>query len=174
MPERALCPIGGRSAPRPCGASASRAARAQAVAVDGHHVVEVQPHPDHAVGASALEGRHDHRQRADQMRRQRHHQLALAQRLAHQAEVEVLQIAQTAVHELARAARGPRGEVRALEQRHAVTARGGIERDTGAGDAAADDDDVELLLRQRRKRLAALDHEPSLAEVTLRSGRARR
>ena len=65
--------------------------------------------------------------------------------------------------ELARAAGGPGGEVGALEQRHAVAARGGVERDAGAGDAAADDDHVELVLGERREGLAALDHERSLA-----------
>ena len=54
----------------------------------------------------------------------------------------------------------PDGVVGALEQRDAVAARGGVERDPRAGDAAADDDDVELVLGQRRKSLGALDHEP--------------
>ena len=134
------------AARRSRGASALAAARAQAAAVDRHHVVEVQPDADEAVGARAVEGRHDERQRAHEVRRERDHQLALEQRLAHEAEVEVLQVAQAAVDELARAARGPRGVVGALEQRDAVAARGGVERDAGAGDPAADDDDVELLL----------------------------
>ena len=113
----------------------------------------------------AVEGGHDQRQRAHEVRRQRDHQLALEQRLAHEPEVEVLQVAQAAVDELARAARGARGVVGALEQRHAVAARGRVERDAGARDAAADDDDVELLLAQRREGLAALDHARSLAEA---------
>ena len=58
----------------------------------------------------------------------------------------------------------PRGVVGALEQRDAVAARGGVERHARAGDAAADDDDVELVLREGREGLAALDHERSLAE----------
>ena len=98
------------------------------------------------------------------MRRERDHQLALEQRLAHEPEVEVLQVAQAPVDELARAAGGSRGEVGALEQRHAVAARGRVQRHAGAGDAAADDDHVELVLREGRESLAALDHERSLAE----------
>ena len=114
------------------------------------------------------------RQGTDEVRRKGHHQLALEQRLAHEAEVEVLQVAQASVHELARAAGGPRGKIRALEQSHAVAARGGVQRHSRPRDTAADDHYVELLLRQRRKRLAAPDHELSLAEAPLRSGRARR
>jgi hypothetical protein len=41
------------------------------------------------------------------VRREPDHELALEQRLAHEAEVEVLQVAQAAVDELARPARGP-------------------------------------------------------------------
>ncbi len=98
----------------------------------------------------ALEGCHDKRQRMHEVRRERDHQLALEQRLAHEPKVEVLQVAQPAVNELARAARCTRGEVRALQQRDAVAARGRVERDARAGDAAADDDHVELVLGQRR------------------------
>jgi hypothetical protein len=76
----------------------------------------------------------------------------------HQPEVEVLQVAQAAVDELARAARGAGRVVGTLQQRDAVAARRGVERDAGAGDAAADDDDVELVLAERRESLAAHDH----------------
>ena len=151
---------------------APRAARAQALAVDRHHVVEVQPDPDQAIGAGAVEGGHDERQWAHQVRRERHHQLALEQRLAHEPEVEVLQVAQPSVDELARAAGGPRGEVGALEQRDAVAARGGVQRDARAGDAAADHDDIELVLRQRRESLAALDHAPQSRRAGRGSARA--
>ena len=161
---------GGSAAALGAAGAAERGARAQAVAVDRHDVVEVQPHPDQAIRAGAVEGGHDQRQRAHQMRRQRHHQLALEQGLADEPEVEVLQVAQAAVDELARAAGGPRGEVRALEQRHAVAARGGVQRDARAGDAATDDDDIELVLRQRRKGLAALDHASSVAQSRRGSG----
>ncbi len=77
------------------------AAPAQTLAVDGHHVIEVQADADETIGAGALEGRHDQRQRTDEVGRERDHQLALEQRLADEAEVEVLQVAQAAVDELA-------------------------------------------------------------------------
>ena len=46
------------------------------------------------------------------------------------------------------AARGADRVVAALEQGHRVAARGGVEGDAGAGDAAADDDDLEALRRR--------------------------
>jgi hypothetical protein len=72
------------------------------------------------------------------------HQLALQQRLADEAEVEVLQVAETAVDHLRGAAGGADGVVAALEQGDRVAARSGVEGDAGAGDAAADDDDLEV------------------------------
>ena len=106
------------------------------------------------------------------MGRELDQQLALEQRLANQAEIEVLQVAQTAVHELAGAAGGAAGEVGALQQGDAVAAGGRIQRDARPGDASPDDDDVELVLRKRRKRLAALDHRLSLAEPNRAAGPA--
>ncbi len=170
-PRLAVVGLGRALARRALGPPAPGAARAQAIPVDGHHVVEVQADADQPVGVRALERGHHQRQRAHQMRGERHHQLALQQRLAHEPEVEVLQIAQAAVDELARAAGGPRGVVGALEQRDAVAARGRVEGHAGAGDAAADDDDVELVLRESRKSLAALDHERSFAATAARARR---
>ena len=74
-------------------------------------------------------------QRAHQVRREVDQDRPLEQRLAHQAEVEVLQVAQPAVHELGRAAGGADRVVLALDQRDAVAARGRVERDARAGDA---------------------------------------
>jgi hypothetical protein len=143
----------GALGPRP-----AAAARAQPLALDRHHVVEVQPHADHAVGTGAFEGGHDERERAHEMWCELDHQPALEQRLADQAEVEVLQVAQASVDELARTAGGPEGIVGPLEQGHAVAARGRVQGDAGAGDSAAHDDDVEVVARQRCESLAALDH----------------
>ncbi len=79
------------------------------------------------------------------MRRQADHQLALEQRLADEAEVEVLQVAEAAMDHLRGAAGGADRVVAALQQRDRVAARGGVEGDPGAGDAAADDDHLEVL-----------------------------
>ena len=67
-------------------------------------------------------------------------------------DVAVLEVAQAAVDELrAPAARAVR-EVAALEQRDRQAAAGGVERDAGAGDAAADDHDVDDLAAGERAR----------------------
>ena len=82
----------------------------------------------------------------DEVRRQAlGEQAPLVERLAHEPEVEALEVAQAAVDELARAAGGAGGEVALLDQRHREPAAGGVERDAAAGDAAADDEDVEQL-----------------------------
>jgi hypothetical protein len=83
-----------------------------------HHVVHVQPDADPAVAALIAEGGDEEGRRVDQVRRQLHHQLPLEQRLADEAEVEVLQIAETAVDHLRGAARGADRVVAALEQGH--------------------------------------------------------
>ena len=95
------------------------------------------------------QARHQKRRRIDEMRRQLDHELALEQRLADQPEVEVLEVSKTSMDHLRRAARGARRPVGALDDRHRVAARGGVERHAGAGDAAADHDDVELSSARR-------------------------
>ena len=126
-------------------ADAPAAERRAAQALDRHHVVHVQPEAEQAVEARALEGGHDHRQRPHQVRGERGVDLALEQRLADEPEVEVLQVAQTAVDELARARGGAGRVVGLLDQRHRVAARGGVERHARARDAAADHEHVERL-----------------------------
>ena len=107
------------------------------------------PIAEPAVAALLAEGRDEERRRVDEVRRELDHQLALEQRLADQAEVEVLQVAEAAVDHLRGAARGADRVVVALEQRHRVAARGGVEGDAGAGDPAADHDDLEALAGDR-------------------------
>ena len=57
------------------------------------------------------------------------------------------------------AAGGAFGVVAALQQRHRVAARGGVEGDAGAGDAAADHDDLEVLAGDRLDRCGAGEHQ---------------
>ena len=135
----------------------------------GHRVVQVEAHPDHPVGPRAIEGGHHEGQRPDEVRRQPDHELALQQRLAHEAQVEVLQVAQAAVDELARAARGAGGVVGLLDERDRVAARGRVERDAGAGDPAAHDHHVEALGAQRGYGVGAGDHSGILAKAAARA-----
>ena len=80
--------------------------------------------------------------RPDEVRRHPQQHLALGQRLAHQPERAVLEIAQAAVDELGRGRRGARAEVVLLQQQHAQAPAGGVARDAGAVDAAADDGEI--------------------------------
>ncbi len=64
------------------------------------------------------------------------------QRLAHEAELIMFEVAQPAVDQLGRFRRGAFGKVVCFEQQHARPAPGGIARDAGAVNAAADDDDI--------------------------------
>jgi hypothetical protein len=66
-------------------------------------------------------------------------------------EIEVLQVAQAAVHQLARARRRADRVVAALDEGDGVAARRGVERDSRPGDAAADHEHVERLGVQRRQ-----------------------
>ena len=110
-----------------------------------HHVVHVESHAQHPVGALAAERGDHERQRLHEVRGELHEQRALEQRLAHQPEVEVLEVAKAAMDQLRRAARGAGGEVRLLHERHAVAARRGVQGDPRAGDAAAHHDEVEVV-----------------------------
>ena len=134
----------------------------------------VEQHPRADVGAlpEAACERVEERHRAHEMRREHvQQQAALAQRLADEAELQLLEVAQAAVDQLARAARGAGGEVALLEQRDRQPAAGGVERAARARRAAADDDDVEDLLAhplQRRRALLGVE-----ASGVLNRGRTR-
>src|SRR2546423_647803 len=121
-------------------------------------VVHVQADADEPVGLRAVERRDYELQRAHEVRGELDEQLALEQRLAHEPEVEVLQVAQAAVDQLARPAARAEREVLALDERDAVAARGGVERHPGARDAAADHDDVEAIGLECGESLFARDH----------------
>ena len=87
--------------------------------------------------------------------------LALDQGLAHEAELVVLEIAQAAVDQLAAGGRGVLGEVVLLAQQHRQAAAGGIARDAGAVDPAADDQKVDRLLRRQALLSPAGHHGPT-------------
>ena len=90
-------------------------------AIARHHVVHVQPDPDLAIAAVVAEGRHQIRRRVDEMGGELDHQLSLQQRLADQSEIEVLQVPESAVDHLRRAARGSDRPVGPLDHGDRVT-----------------------------------------------------
>ena len=87
----------------------------------------------------------EERHRPDQVRREPgQQQAALLQGLAHQSEVEHLQVAQPTVDELAAARAGAGREVALLDQPGGQAAGRRVEGGAGTDDAAADDEQVEL------------------------------
>jgi len=105
-------------------------------------VVEEQAEPQQPARAQPVAiGQHE-AQRPDDVRRDAPQYLAFLQRLAHQAEFIMLQIAQPAVDQLGRGRRGALRKVPRLQQQHPRAAPGRIARDPGAVDPAADHDDI--------------------------------
>ncbi len=88
--------------------------------------------------------RQDERQRRHDVRRLVQHDFALGERLADQAELVLLEIAQSAVNELRAPLRSGRRDVALLDQEHLEAATGGVARDARAVDAGADDEEIEL------------------------------
>ena len=83
--------------------------------------------------------------------------LALGERLVDEAELALVEVAQTAVHELGAAAAGARREVVALDERGPQATRGGVERDAGAGDPAAHHEHVEVVVTEPMQRAGAVE-----------------
>ena len=107
-------------------------------------VVDEQAEPQHPGRPHAGLMRQHEAHRPDQVRRHPQQDLALGQRLAHEAEPAVLEIAQAAVDELGGGGRGAGGEIVLLDQEDAQAAAGGVAGDARAVDAAADDGEVEI------------------------------
>ena len=94
--------------------------------------------------------REQERHRPDQVRSQPlKQQRSLPERLAHEPDIELLEITQAAVDELARAGRGTRAEVPGLDQPDRQAAADGVERDARPDNAAADHEDLVLGAGQR-------------------------
>ena len=107
-------------------------------------VVQQQPQPDQPRRTHPLGQRHDKAHRADQMRRDIEQFLALGERLADQPKLVHFEVAKPAVDQLGARRRGMRGQVVALDQQHLQPAPGGVARDPGPVDPAADDEQVIL------------------------------
>ena len=106
-------------------------------------IVEEEAKPDRPGGAEpVLIGQHE-TQPADQMRRDPEQPFALDQRLAHQAKLEILQITQAAVNQLAARRRRVMSQARLLDEQYAQPPTGRVAGDSGPVDAAADDEEIE-------------------------------
>ena len=107
-------------------------------------IVDEQAGPQQPGRAQPRRRRQHEPHGTDEMRRHPQQDFALDQRLAHQPEPAVLEIAQAAVDQLGGGRRGAGREVVLLDQQHAKTAAGGVAGDAGAVDAAADDGEIEI------------------------------
>jgi hypothetical protein len=118
-----------------------RARRGQDLA-SAEMIVEEQPEPDQQGRAQRAVMRQHEAQRADDVRRHPQQHLALLQRLAHEAERVVLEIAQPAVNELGRGRRRAAGEVALLGEDHRKTSPRRVACNPATVHAPADDGDV--------------------------------
>src|SRR5262249_42677675 len=82
-------------------------------------------------------------ERPDEVRGVAQEPAALAQGLADEADVAEFEVAEPAVDELGGGAAGAGGEVALVDEADAEPAEGGVQRDAGAGDAAAEEEEVE-------------------------------
>jgi len=110
------------------------------------HVVGRQAQPEQAALGGVRPHGVEEIHRAHEVRREAHEQLALHHTLPDQAELVVLQVAQTSVHELAALAAGTAGEVALVDDRDAKAPAGRVQGDARTGRPHAHDQDVQLLL----------------------------
>ncbi len=119
--------------------------------VHRHADADVEALP-HAVVERVEEAHGLHEVRGDPLQEQ----TAFDQGLADEGEVELLEVADAAVHELRRTARRARAPVAGLDDADAQAAGDRVERTAAADDPAADHQDVELAGLQRLDRRGAL------------------
>ena len=105
-------------------------------------VVKEQADTDHPARPQLGHMRHHEARRPDQVPGDTQQDLPLGERLVHQLEFVLLEVAQPAVDQLRRSGRRGAGQVPSLDQDRRQSPAGGVARDTGAVDAAADDEQV--------------------------------
>ena len=96
-------------------------------------------------------------QHADEMRRVLERPLSFGEPLVDQAKFALVEVAESAVHELRAPRAGTGREVVSFHQRGSKPAGGGIERDARAGDSTTDDEQVEVGVPQSPQSVVALE-----------------
>src|SRR5581483_7758524 len=105
-------------------------------------VIEKEAEPYQQGGTQAVVvGQHES-QRPDDVRRHAEQHLTLLQRLAHEPEVVLLEIAQPAVDKLGRRRRSSARQVALLGKKHRQSTASRVACDAASVDAAADDSNV--------------------------------
>jgi hypothetical protein len=115
-------------------------------------VVEEQAEAQKPCRPLAAVVRQDEAQGPNDMGRHRPEDFAFDEGFSHQAELEVFQIAQSAVHQFGRHGRGPARQVVHLAQADRIAAPGGIARNAATVDPAADNEDVVAVWHRRLPR----------------------
>ncbi|MNT08747.1 hypothetical protein D3C72_1434980 [compost metagenome] len=123
------------------------ARRREGGAAPAQMVVQPKAEAQHPAWPQMRLPRKHEAQRPHQERRLPAHHLALAQRLAHQAELALLQVAQAAMDQLAAGAGGVRCQVVLFAQQYLQATATGITGDAGTVDATADHQQVDLVHR---------------------------
>ena len=108
-------------------------------------VVKEEPQPQHPARAQMGLVRQHEAQRPGEVRGLGEQHLALLQRLAHQPELVMFEVAQAAMDQLGRGRGGGAGEIVHLAETDLQPTADGIAGDTGAIDAAANDEQIERL-----------------------------
>ena len=111
--------------------------------------------------AVARQDRNEEREDVHEMRRVAQRDLTLGQRLAYEAVLLLLQVANAAVHELRRARRRAAGKVTSLDEGGPQAAARGVERAAGPGDPPAHHHDVEFLGTQAVERTHTIERHPA-------------
>jgi len=115
---------------------------ARHAASGAHHVINPDAHSDVSAVDYLLQ-RVDERDRTGQVGAQCvEHQRAFLEGLEYEGEVELLEVAQSAVEQLAGATRRTCGVVAGFDQAHLQAPGDRIQRAPGTDDTAADDQDV--------------------------------
>jgi hypothetical protein len=104
----------------------------------GEVVVQEQARPDHPHRTHARVVRHHEAQWPHDVRRAAQQHLAFGERLAHQRELAVLEVAKAAMDELGRRRRGVGRQVIALAQHHRQAPSGEVAGDAGPVDTPTD------------------------------------
>ena len=112
-------------------------------------IVQEQPQPDQPGRTQTLVVRQHEAHRPGDVRGHAQQHLALDQRLAHQPEFVIFQIAQPAMDQLGAGRGGGAGKVLLLAQEDGKRRAGGITGNAAAIHAAADDGDIENLAHGR-------------------------
>ena len=131
-------------------------------------VVKKEAEPEQPGRTQARMVRQHESKRANDVGRDLPEDFALDQRLAHQAELVIFEIAQTAMHELGRPGRRPARQIIHFTEENGISTARRIARDAAAIDTPSDDREVENPIQRTLPRRVAFTSAISLS-ILIRS-----